>query len=195
VSYSDTSSFQPIWADLNIGAAAGGTTGKFIAAGMFNVLGADQTKAGNYLAGVIGHFNVTGTNATTYPSGAVLGGIGDGVTDCHGAFVAYIDGDTAQTNAGAAFKVMHNNSTSGSGFALGLDLFDGARDGYNAVSFTNADIRLSSGGLIASLTTAITANVTTTSYAAGTLGKTTNATGRASLFVSDGTKWQFLTNA
>ena len=45
------------------------------------------------------------------------------------------------------------------------------------------------------LSTAITANVTTTSAPAGSKGYTSNATGRASVFVSDGTKWQFLTNA
>lgn len=46
-----------------------------------------------------------------------------------------------------------------------------------------------------SLTTAITANVTTTSEAAGTLAKTSHATGISSIFRSDGTKWQFLVNA
>lgn len=44
-------------------------------------------------------------------------------------------------------------------------------------------------------TTAITANTTVTTAAAGSLAKTTHATGRGSIFVSDGSKWQFLTNA
>jgi len=44
-------------------------------------------------------------------------------------------------------------------------------------------------------TTAITANVTTTAAPAGSIGLTSNATGRASVFVSDGSKFQFLTNA
>ena len=44
-------------------------------------------------------------------------------------------------------------------------------------------------------TTAITANVTTTDAPAGALARTSNATGRNSIFVSDGTKFQFLTNA
>jgi hypothetical protein len=52
------------------------------------------------------------------------------------------------------------------------------------------------GGLVIyTFTTAITANVTTTTAPAGSLGKTSHATGRASMFVSDGSKWQFLTNA
>ena len=45
------------------------------------------------------------------------------------------------------------------------------------------------------LTTAITANVTTTTAPAGSKAYTSNATGLASVFRSDGTKWQFLTNA
>ena len=41
------------------------------------------------------------------------------------------------------------------------------------------------------LSTAITANTTTTSAPAGSLGITTNATGLGKLFYSDGSKWQF----
>ena len=41
------------------------------------------------------------------------------------------------------------------------------------------------------LSTAITANSTTTSAPVGSLGITTNATGRGKLFYADGTKWQF----
>lgn len=41
------------------------------------------------------------------------------------------------------------------------------------------------------LTTAITANSTTTTAPAGSLATTTNATGTGKLFISDGTKWQY----
>lgn len=41
------------------------------------------------------------------------------------------------------------------------------------------------------LSTAITANTTTTTAPAGSLGITTNATGLGKLFYSDGSKWQF----
>lgn len=41
------------------------------------------------------------------------------------------------------------------------------------------------------LTTAITANSTTTSVPVGSLATTTNATGTGKLFISDGTKWQY----
>jgi len=41
------------------------------------------------------------------------------------------------------------------------------------------------------LTTAITANSTTTTAPQGSIATTTNATGAGKLFVSDGSKWQF----
>ena len=42
------------------------------------------------------------------------------------------------------------------------------------------------------LTTAITANSTVTTAAAGSLAKTSHATGGSGTFVSDGSKWQNL---
>jgi len=88
---------------------------------------------------------VTGTNASTYPTGAVLAGIGSETTSADGAVVAYIDGDSGLTTAEAAFKVMNNNSTPGSGFDFGLDLQDEARDDYAAVDeefYNKAPLRL-----------------------------------------------------
>lgn len=41
------------------------------------------------------------------------------------------------------------------------------------------------------LTTAITANSTTTTAPVGSLATTTNATGTGKLFISDGSKWQY----
>lgn len=41
------------------------------------------------------------------------------------------------------------------------------------------------------LTTAITANSTTTDAPEGSIATTTNATGTGKLFVSDGAKWQY----
>jgi hypothetical protein len=38
---------------------------------------------------------------------------------------------------------------------------------------------------------AVTANTTTTTAPAGSIGVTTNATGVGKLFISDGAKWQF----
>ena len=41
------------------------------------------------------------------------------------------------------------------------------------------------------LTTAITANSTSTTAPVGSLATTTNATGTGKLFISDGSKWQY----
>lgn len=45
------------------------------------------------------------------------------------------------------------------------------------------------------LATAVVANTTTTTVPAGSFAVTTHATGQSSIFVSDGSKWQYLTNA
>jgi hypothetical protein len=52
-------------------------------------------------------------------------------------------------------------------------------------------VTFASGAGIYFLTTAITANTTTTTAPAGSFGMTTNATGLGKLFYSDGTKWQY----
>ena len=59
-------------------------------------------------------------------------------------------------------------------------------------SDSSGAIALNAAGGVYVFSTAITANSTTTSLAAGNMGITTNATGRGKLFYSDGTKWQFM---
>jgi hypothetical protein len=49
---------------------------------------------------------------------------------------------------------------------------------------------LSNGVRVYPLTVAVTANVTTTTAPAGSVGITSNATGRGTPFYSDGSKWQ-----
>ena len=49
----------------------------------------------------------------------------------------------------------------------------------------------SSGAGLYFLTTAVTANSTTTTAPAGSLAATSHATGLGKLFISDGSKWQF----
>lgn len=68
-----------------------------------------------------------------------------------------------------------------------------------AGTFTTVTSTASSGVVAANanagvyiLSTAITANSTTTSAPVGSLGITSNATGKGKLFYSDGTKWQFM---
>ena len=61
----------------------------------------------------------------------------------------------------------------------------------DAVKLIGGSILQFANGLqIQSLSVAITANTTTTTAPAGSLAITTNATGNASVFVSDGSKWQ-----
>lgn len=146
VPYTGAASYQDVATDLELAAGAGKTGDTaFLAPVMGNVIGDALTKLGNYIGGLIGHFSVTGSNATTFPSGAVLAGIGDGVTDVDGAVVAYIDGDSAQTNCGAMFKVRSNNSTVASGPNFGLDLQDASHDGFQPVDaafYKSAPLRL-----------------------------------------------------
>lgn len=66
---------------------------------------------------------------------------------------------------------------------------DGNRDAAKSVG--GSIMTFASGAGIYFLTTAVTANSTTTSAPAGSIGVTTNATGLGKLFISDGTKWQF----
>lgn len=145
-SYSGTRSYQDVGVDLTLGAAAGKTGDTaFLAPIMGNLFGAVLSKLGNYLGGLIGHYSVTGAGSSTFPTGAVLAGIGDGSTDADGAVVAYIDGDSAVTNCGAMFKVRTNNSSAGSGPNFGLDLQDAAHDGFqpvNAAFYKSAPLRL-----------------------------------------------------
>ena len=204
VSNNDNFGKQLIAADATMHAAFGGFDIDNPAYGgpiMGHIAGDTLTSTSAILGGLIGKYNVKGAKSTKYPAGAVLGCIGEEVTTAawvDGAFVAVLGGDKGVVKAGAAFKVKSYSSFAGSGFDYGMDLYDDptAIDASNVAHVYNtADIRFASQGLFVSLTAAITANVTTTATAAGTLGKTTHATGRASLFVSDGSKWQFLTNA
>lgn len=62
----------------------------------------------------------------------------------------------------------------------------------NAAKSLGGTVLLSNTGAgIYFLTEAVTANSTTTTAVAGSIGVTTNATGVGKLFISDGTKWQF----
>lgn len=62
----------------------------------------------------------------------------------------------------------------------------------NAAKLVGGSIMtFASGAGLYFLDTAITANSTTTTAPAGSIGVTTNATGLGKLFISDGTKWQF----
>jgi hypothetical protein len=57
---------------------------------------------------------------------------------------------------------------------------------------TGLQITFGNGQGFYALSTAITANTTTTTAVAGSLAITSNATGVGKLFTSDGSKWQFV---
>jgi hypothetical protein len=143
---SGAGSYQSVAADLTLSSAAGTSTAgssDFLAAAMGNVIGANMTKTNNYVAGVIGAYSVTGTQASTYPTAGVLGIVSDGVTDVDGAVVGVVDGDSAVTRAPAVFKARMRNSTPGSGADFGLDLYDPAEGAYKALEYAKSDIRMS----------------------------------------------------
>ena len=143
--YSNAGSHQTIAADLELDAAAGTSEvgdSDYLASIMGNVLGSALTKTKNIIAGIIGKYSIESTNASTYPKAGVIGEIGDATTTADGAFVAVLGGDSAQTNARAAFTVDHQNSTANSGFEYGVDLKGpGTHDGYNAPSYSKAVLR------------------------------------------------------
>lgn len=145
-------SHQTVAADLELDPDAGtsdaGDT-DFLAAGMFNLLGADTTKTHNYQAGVIGENSITGTVATELPNAAVLGIVADGVTDVDGIVTALIDGSDpgSTTTATAAFAARQLNTEAGSGVDYGLDLHDTPADIFSdpalPLDIKKADLRLS----------------------------------------------------
>ena len=112
------------------------------------VVGDDYAGTDVYVAGAVGYYGITGTNATIYPSGAVIGWVGGETISAQGAFVAVLGGDAGITIAGAAFTVRSTNSTPGTYFDYGLDLYSGTIGAYSPVTINTADIRLQSGALI-----------------------------------------------
>jgi hypothetical protein len=201
--YAEEGSFQPVAIDLNLDADAGtsdqGDT-SFLGPIMGNLLGAVLTKTHNFLGGLIGALSVTGAKSTMLQQGAVVGIAMDGVTEADGVIVAVIDGGdpSSETRVNAMFAARMNNNDAGSGADYGMDLYDAGRDetlytgGGLALPYANGEMRFSNNTWLVALATAITANVTLTDAPAGSLGITKHATGVGKLFVSDGTKWQFI---
>lgn len=124
-------SFQPVAIDLELAAAAGSNTGtnpKFLAPIMGNVLGDTLARIANYIGGLIGAYSITTSNASEYPTGAVLGVLMDGAQDADSIIHAHIDGSdpSAATNANAAFGVSQANAHASTGVNYGLDLLGAA---------------------------------------------------------------------
>lgn len=198
--YGDSHSHQSYAADLTLGTRAGSSNSmnpKYDAAAMFNVFGNAMISTADYLAGVIGAYSITGTKATSYPAGAVLGQITDAVTDADGAFVAYVDGDGDVTKANAAFKAMCNNSTAGSGFDYGVDLYSPTHDGYLELAILKADLRMSHSVCFLSGSGAPTDGTTGATFAE--IGSLYVRRDTGKLYINGGTKtspaWKLVTSA
>lgn len=128
VTYGLVDSFQIVAADLELLPVAGsddGTDPSFLSPVMGNLLGDEVAGEGNYLAGVIGAYSLTGDQGTVYPKAALLGIIMDGSTDADAIVLAHIDGGdpSSETRAIAAFGVSIFNNHADSGVDYGINLF------------------------------------------------------------------------
>lgn len=189
---SSTTNAQALSGDLTLSGTGIGHTGGYFAGGMGNVLGA-ATAAGNNgstTAGLIGKYSMTGTGYTPgYPRAGMVGEAAGFVTDA-AVMGVVTDGDNPGLTVRAVFGV-DNQVGPGATINYGLDLRGVLHDVYGLMAYSLGDIRLKEGMLVVSLTTAITANVTSCSaYPAQTLALTTNATGKATIWLCDGAAWQ-----
>ena len=140
------------------------------------VTGSDLTETNNFIVGVTGSYNVTGTNASEFPKAGVIGAVGDQSISADAAFIAYVDGDGGETRAGAAFKVAMINTTGNSGFDYGVDLQWLDTGVLNSTAdFKVADIRLNKGVEISgNATTMIVAGNVSADYILGDGGLLSN---------------------
>lgn len=155
-SYAGTPSKQALAGDLNLAAGAGTSTAlssAYLAGVMGNVLfdGA-LTDTENLVSGVIGKYNITGTNAALSAKGAVIGEVsgakaGQVSSSADGAFVAVIGGDEGAVQARAAYTVDFNN-TGNHGTNLSYFRFfadtqgPGAHSGYMTGRYNDGFFRL-----------------------------------------------------
>jgi len=95
----------------------------------------------------------------------------------------YTGGTVSGDLIGQFIEVVNDGTVTGKVIGLKLGKDTGTID---------ADIQFTNGVYFVALATAITANSTTTSTPAGSIGITSHATGVGKLFVSDGSKWQFI---
>jgi len=134
---------QPIWCIIEL------------ARGWWNSQ-ASNTAPKNILAGVQGKFDWTGTHLTTYPSGAVLGEIGDTVTGAAatGPFMAVgaiMGGDSGTATTKAMFGVDWLNSSPATFANIGLDLQGATHDSFQTPRYNVAYLML--GGRFLNITT------------------------------------------
>lgn len=109
-----------------------------------------------------------------------------GTNNIQGAYIKaknYSTGTVGGDLIGAFVEVVNDGTVTGKtiGIKIGKD-----------TGTLTADMIFSNGAYLVTLTTAITANSTATTVPAGSIGITSHATGVGKLFVSDGSKWQYM---
>ena len=182
-----TESAQAVSGDANLAAAVGTSTGnqhRTYAGVMGNVARTGNLSAtSNTIAGVVGRYIITGTNAGNYPKAGVVGEIwgavaGQTAAAADGAFVAVLGGDEGAIRARAAYTVDFENTGIHSGnqsyFNWGLDLQGpGTHDGYMTGFYNDGFIRM--GGVFPNAGTNET--VTAVAIIAGTAVPTNGVSG------------------
>ncbi len=178
---SATGSQQSVSGDMTYAGNAGGTS-TYHAGMMGNFMGDTLTNTtSSYHAGVIGSYSVTTSDASTGAKAGVIGEVGD-LSVADAAFMAVLGGDSGALTPNAAYGVQYFNSTAGSHFNYGLDLFHAATTDYgspSAVDYGTADIRLQNGETISNGTDSVftlatnTANADTITVAPKTGGAAT----------------------
>ena len=111
--------------------------------------------------------------------------VNTGTNNLQGAYIKaknYSGGTVGGDLVGAFVETVNDGTVTGKVIGLKLGKDTGAM---------TADIMFTNGAYLVALATAITANSTTTSAPAGSLGFTTHTTGVGKWFVSDGSKWQY----
>lgn len=150
--YTGATSLQSLAGDLNVGAGTGTSTAgdsAYIAGAMGRVaFVGNMTDTENVVAGVIGKYDITGTNASTYAKAAVVGEVsgatvGQTSSSADGAFVAVIGGDEGPVRARAAYTADMNNSDGLSYFNYFADAQGpGTHSGYSALRYNDGFLRL-----------------------------------------------------
>lgn len=139
-----SSSAQSVEADAEFDAFTGG-----YGAGVMGHAFGDIGTGDSIIAGIIGKYNIADGTDSDHPQAGVVGEVGeDSAGTADAAFLAVLGGDSGALDAGAAYGVRYLNSTAGSQFDYGIDLFSGAIDSYQAVSYGTADVRLQNGEII-----------------------------------------------
>lgn len=204
-------------ARIAVASEAGTAYGGYFQAGSgSSATGADAVNAGA-VYGLLGEVVVAAASATVTLAVGIKASMDidaatTAITSAVGLWVSVGTGSSQGTHTSSVGALIINEDVQGTGTVCAAGLAIGQIS--RAIGFTylidmnpsvalggagtavacsghSADIRFSNNAWLVALTTAITANSTTTSAPAGSLGITTHATGNTKFFMSDGTKFQY----